>query len=124
MDWAGRAWRAGRARTGVAMSEMSIGKLRQTTGFMRGMTALVLLVYAADLLAPSAQAIAREAAQSQSRPAALAVAAPGVQKRSLGEALAATKEHLRVLSGRADAAHHGSSAGDRSASKAALGALR
>jgi transglutaminase-like putative cysteine protease len=100
------------------MSEGSIGALRKRTSFMRSVSCLVLLVYAADVLSPGAQALAREI----QRPSQIQVQEPG--KAQFGQALGEVKEHLRVLAGRSDALKHKPSASERNASKGALRAWR
>jgi transglutaminase-like putative cysteine protease len=101
------------------MSELSIGTLRKRNWLMRSVTLGVLLVYAADVLSPSARAIADEVQHEN----AIAQARV-IDKTDFGTALAQVKEHFRVLAGHRDALKRSPSAADRKASKAALRAWR
>ena len=101
------------------MSELSIGTLRKRNGVMRGLTLAVLLIYATDVLSPSARAIADEVQHQRS-----IARAEAAEKANFSAALTHVKDHLRVLAGHRDFAKRAPSAADRKASKAALRALR
>jgi hypothetical protein len=100
------------------MSEWNIGCMRRAGGFMGTMAILIVGVYAADILSPSAIAIARDMRQAPTTSAP--TAAPNTQQSDYSHALLRIRHHLRILSGRTDARRRIPNRAERHASRAAL----